>query len=285
MNYRHIYHAGNFADVFKHVVLVSLIQSLSVKNTPFFYLDTHAGIGEYDLQQRNAQKTQEYKTGVGKCISHPGLQALPVLLRDYITLLETWNHAKGTQEIRYYPGSPVWVRQLLRPLDRMVLTELHPEDRLRLKQTFLQDKQVAVHHLDGYQALKAFLPPKENRGLVLIDPPFEKTDEYTQIVQQLMQATNRWQAGTYAIWYPIKDKKAVKRFYADLVRSGIREILCCEMHVSDLEESAGLQACGMLLVHPPWQWQKKIEAALPSLSGLLSQQDRGSYRMKWLVPE
>lgn len=285
MNYRHIYHAGNFADVFKHVLLVSLIQSLSVKNTPFFYLDTHAGIGEYDLQQKNAQKTQEYKGGVGKCISHLAPKELPVLLQDYLALLEKWNHEKGVQEMRYYPGSPVWVRQLLRPVDRMVLTELHPEDRSRLKQTFLQDKQVAVHHIDGYQALKAFLPPKENRGLVLIDPPFEKTDEYSQIVQQLMQATNRWQAGTYAIWYPIKDRTAVKRFYADLVRSGMREILCCEIQISEREESSGLQACGMVLVHPPWQWQKKIEAVLPCLSQLLGKPGEGGCSMKWLVPE
>ncbi|MDF3054747.1 MAG: hypothetical protein K0Q74_654 [Gammaproteobacteria bacterium] len=287
MNYRHIYHAGNFADVFKHVLLIALVQSLSIKNTPFFYLDTHAGIGEYDLQKKSAQKTQEYRDGINKLASPlytKEVRASP-LLYDYLKLIEGLNNSRDSKKIRYYPGSPALVKKLLRPLDRMVLTELHLEDNSQLKQLFSKDKQVAVHYLDGYQALKAFLPPKENRGLVLIDPPFEKTDEYQQIVQNVVQANMRWPTGIYAIWYPIKEAKAIKTFYKDFIKSGIREILCCEIQISDIAENNGLQACGMMVLSPPWQWQKKIELVLPLLSHILSHPSEGHYSVKWLVPE
>jgi 23S rRNA (adenine2030-N6)-methyltransferase len=300
MNYRHIYHAGNFADVFKHVLLIALIQSLREKNTPFLYLDTHAGVGEYDFQETNAQKTQEYRNGVDKLASplYTKKIASSRLLQDYLNIINAWNEKRDSKNIRpsdvktlkpmgirYYPGSPMLAKTLLRPFDRMILTELHPEDKSQLKQHFARDKQVGVHHLDGYQALKAFLPPKENRGLILIDPPFEKTDEYQQIVQHLVQARMRWPTGIYAIWYPIKDAKAVKTFYKDLAKSGIREILCCEMQVSNIEEGAGLQACGMIIVSPPWQWQKKIGPVLAHLSHILSRPGEGRYLMKWLVQE
>jgi 23S rRNA (adenine2030-N6)-methyltransferase len=262
MNYRHIYHAGNFGDVFKHLLLIALIQSLQKKDKPICYLDTHAGIGNYDLQHPNAKKTQEFRGGVEKLL-RANLTQIPLLIRDYLTIIENWNHEQGADNGRYYPGSPTFVRKLLRPMDRMILTELHPEDRRQLKQRFLQDKQVAVHHLDGYQALKAFLPPKENRGLVLIDPPFEKTDEYQMIVEKLVQAITRWSTGIYAIWYPIKQTKEINLFYKALIKTGIQKVLRCEIHLREKNEK--LDACGMIIVNPPWQWQEKIKTILPTL--------------------
>ncbi len=283
MNYRHIYHAGNFADVFKHVLLTALIESLSRKDKPFCYLDTHAGIGYYDLQQRNAQKTQEFINGIFKLLKQDSA-ALPKLIAQYLQRVKKGNREQGARGFRYYPGSPTVVRQLLRPLDRMILTELHTEDALSLKQLFLHDKQVAVHHLNGYQALKAFLPPKEKRGLVLIDPPFEETNEFEQIMRNLQLAVDRWPVGVYAIWYPIKNKTDVQHFYRALKKSGIREILCCEMHLPEVE-SRGLNACGMVVVNPPWQWKEEIARVLPVLCDVLSEPERGSCCVKWLVGE
>jgi 23S rRNA (adenine2030-N6)-methyltransferase len=280
MNYRHIYHAGNFADVFKHVLLTALIESLLRKNKPFCYLDTHAGIGHYDLEKKNAQKTREFENGIFKLLQEDRA-SLPKLITRYLQLVSAGN---GGEDVRYYPGSPALVRQLLRPDDRMILTELHAVDIVSLKQLFLRDKQVAVHHLDGYQALKAFLPPKESRGLVLIDPPFEETGEFDQIMRQLQKAVDRWPVGTYAIWYPIKNTTEVNHFYKDLKKSGIREILCCEIHLPHFA-SKGLGACGMVVVHPPWQWKEEIESVLPVLCDILSKPDVGGYCVKWLVEE
>lgn len=280
MNYRHIYHAGNFADVFKHVLLVSLIESLLQKEKPFCYVDTHAGLGFYDLHKRNAQKTREFAGGILK-LWNADPTVLPKALTDYLHGVDVLNEAQGTSE-RYYPGSPTLVRNLLRPADRMILTELHAEDVLSLKQTFLHDKQVAVHHLDGYQALKAFLPPKPARGLVLIDPPFEKTDEFSQLVQQLQFATKRWATGIFAVWYPIKNSAEVTRFYRDLARSSMGDILCCEFYLPPSETTA-LQACGMVVINPPWQWEKAVEEILPALCDVLSAPGVGRLKVKWLA--
>lgn len=282
MNYRHIYHAGNFADVFKHLILVSLINALSRKEQPFTYLETHAGIGSYDLQVRNAQITQEFTTGISKIIAAPHSNRLG-LVSTYLQQITEYNTRQGSDKLRYYPGSPCLVRSLLRANDKMILAELHAEDVLSLRAKFSHDRQAAVHHMDGYLALKAFLPPKPNRGLVLIDPPFEKTDEFSQICQQLKLALERWRTGTYAAWYPIKNNSAVKQFYRELQRSGIREILCCEIHLPPADK--GLTACGMIIINPPWQWQHSMEALLPWLTKTLAAPERGEYHLEWLVGE
>jgi 23S rRNA (adenine2030-N6)-methyltransferase len=283
MNYRHIYHAGNFADVFKHVLLVALVESLLQKEKPFCYIDTHAGIGNYDLQQEQAQKTQESSGGIFKLLS---LEAASVIgpIDHYLQIVKAWNREKNAADFRYYPGSPLLIRKLLRAQDQMVLTELHSEDVALLKQTFWHDPQVQIHHLDAYQALKAFLPPKLSRGLVLIDPPFEKSDEFTQIIQHVQLATRRWSSGIYAIWYPIKNIAEVNAFYQALIQTGIRKILCCEMHLPYFA-SSGLNACGMIVIQPPWQWKEKITPILPMLSDVLSQPLAANWRVEWLVPE
>lgn len=283
MNYRHIYHAGSFSDVFKHILLIALIQSLLRKDKPFCYLDTHAGIGNYNLQEKTAQKTQEFTTGISKFWTL-NTASLPPLIARYVEIAKTWNADQGASKLHYYPGSPIWVRKFLRPCDQMILTELHPQDIMSLKRQFLHDSQVAIHHLSGYQALKAFLPPKESRGLVLIDPPFEKTDEFAQIVKQLQLAIRRWCVATYAVWYPIKDCAEIDQFCQNLKATGIRKILRCEIKLPDIE-SDGLNACGMMVINPPWQWQEEITAVLPTICDILSAPDKGSYSVTWLVPE
>ncbi len=273
MNYRHHYHAGNFADVFKHVLLVSLVQAMRRKEKPLCYLETHAGLGFYDLQQEPAQKTLEHVTGIGKL--WPELAHAPSSMRDYFHIIQS---ANPESSLSCYPGSPYFVSQLLGADDRMVLAELHPEDVLQLKQLFAKDKRISIHHMNGYHALKAFLPPKLTRGLVLIDPPFEQTDEFEQILAHLKIAVRRFIAGVYAVWFPIKDKMAVQNFYNQLRRSNFGEITCCEIQLP--QPSVGLQACGMVIIHPPWQWAEEIAQLLPWLCQTLSHPYVGQWCIK-----
>jgi 23S rRNA (adenine2030-N6)-methyltransferase len=254
MNYRHIYHAGNFGDVFKHSILTLLIQSLLGKDTPFCYLDTHAGIGIYDLLSVFAQKTKEYESGIA-CLFKA--ENYPKYLDKYLAIIKKLNN---NSEIHYYPGSPYIVKALLRPNDRMILLELHKEDIITLKKQFHNDKQVAVHHCDGYQGLKAFLPPKERRGLILIDPPFEEPDEFDQIIAALKVATTRFATGIYAIWYPIKDLKAVNKFKDNLSTLNVKKLLLPELILSNLNTADNIfRGCGMVIINPPWKFDKLLD--------------------------
>lgn len=280
MNYRHIYHAGNFADVFKHQLLISLIMALSRKDKPLSYVETHAGIGNYDLQSKAAQTTQEFSTGILKLMETP-TDTRPELVNIYLQHVMQWNAKQGERVPRYYPGSPCLVRGLLRAQDRMILAELHPEDALSLKAQFSNDPQVAVHHMNGYLALKAFLPPKPSRGLVLIDPPFENPAEFHHLCDHIKVSMQRWPTGTYAIWYPIKSNEVIQQFYRVLQKSGIRKVLCCEIHLPPAGKA--LTACGMAIIHPPWQWEQEVETLLPWLTQTLTTPQQGSYRMRWLV--
>lgn len=282
MNYRHIYHAGYFADVFKHLLLVELTQSFLAKDKPFCYLDTHAGIGCYDLQHPSAQKTQEYEHGILKLLQ--SCEPRPEAINRYLALVEQFNDDKGSEIFQYYPGSPRFVRYLLRNEDRMILVELHPEDYMTLKSEFSQDKQVVIHHYDAYQALKAFLPPKQGRGLVLIDPPFEKLNDFSQIVAGLKLGLQRWAGGCFAVWFPIKDLAKIAAFSQELKSSGLREILYCELTVPPIA-TTNLHACGMVVIHPPWHFKENIEKVLPWLCDALSQPGKGEWKINWLVGE
>lgn len=284
MNYRHIYHAGNFADVFKHSILTLLIQSLLRKEKPFCYLDTHAGIGVYDLQSIEAQKTKEYESGIElllKCKNHPSeldayLDVVKKLNLHCHTRTETGAKSSvGT--IRLYPGSPYIVRNLVRPCDNLILLELHKEDVVVLKQQFFNDKQVAVHHYDGYQGLKAFLPPKERRGLVLIDPPFENKDEFDRIIFSLKIGLSRWSTGIYAIWYPIKDPLAISKFKRDLKALNIQNILINEMVVCEENDLSDLFiGCGMVIINSPWQIDIQINTVVAWLQSVCKRSRRAS---------
>ena len=279
MNYRHIYHAGNFADVLKHAVLALIIKALQKKDAPFCYFDTHAGIGRYDLHHEAAQKTGEYRTGIARLWNNV---AAPPAVAGYLAAVRALN--AGTH-LRYYPGSPRVARHLLRPQDRMVLFELHPEEVAMLRHEFSGDRQVAVHEQDGYAGLKGFLPPPEKRGVVLVDPPYEQRDEYDRVISGLKTAHERWAGGVLAIWYPIKDRPTVERFHRRLVATGIHKILLAELSVYPLDNAFRLNGCGMAIINPPWQLDNALKTLLPELLSALRVDDPGRARVEWLVPE
>lgn len=280
MNYRHSYHAGNFADVFKHTQLVLLLQCLYGKESPFCYLDTHAGAGRYDLHGTSAQKTGEYLQGVMRLRARDDV---PAVLADYLDAVHALN--PGADDLRYYPGSPCIAHHLLRPQDRMVLMEMHPDDAVLLKREFRGDKRVHVHHTDGYQGLKAFVPPIEKRGLVLIDPPFEEGNEFERLVENLHIAYQRWRTGIFAVWYPLKDDIRVQHFHRQLIASGMRKLLRVELCLHTRPPVNTLYGCGMIIVNPPWQYDEKLQALLPQLLASLQPDGEGGTRVEWLVPE
>ncbi|WP_431856334.1 23S rRNA (adenine(2030)-N(6))-methyltransferase RlmJ [Azospirillum sp.] len=278
MNYRHIFHAGNFADVMKHAVLTLIVEHLRAKPAAFCVLDTHAGVGRYDLTSDPAQRTLEYADGIGRLFGHaPPHPALAPYL-DAVAALNPGG------DLRWYPGSPRLARALLRPQDRLVLSELHPEDAATLKAEFARDPQVTVHAMDAYHALKAHLPPKEKRGLVLVDPPFEEPDEFARLVAGLRQAYRRWPTGIYAIWYPIKERPAVWRFQEALAEAGIPKILLAELTIHPEDTHLRLNGSGLAIVNPPWKLDETLGAVLPALHAVLPGTGGGT-RVEWLVPE
>lgn len=282
MNYRHIYHAGNFADVFKHAVLTLLVERLKDKPAAFAVLDTHAGAGLYDVESAEAQKTGEFARGFGQLGlgREAGQDGLPAELAPYFAAVRAANPGGG---LRFYPGSPRLVRALLRPQDRLVACELHPGDAGALKRLFARDPQVQVHHRDGYEAMGALLPPNEKRGLVLIDPPFEEPGERRRVAQALARAHARWPQGVYAVWYPIKAEAEARLFHGELANTGIRRILAAEMTVRAGGNPEVLNGCGMAIVNPPYRLEETLGRVLPGLHAKLAAEGRA--RVAWLAPE
>ena len=278
MNYRHIFHAGNFADVFKHVVLSMLLKSLHKKETPFCYLDTHAGASRYDLTSAAAQKTGEYRDGIKRLWNS---QPMPELA-DYLAAVRSLNDADS---LRYYPGSPRVARFFLRPQDRAVLFELQSEECAQLKTEFAGDRQVLVQGQDGYAGLKALLPPKERRGLVLIDPPYESDKEFEQVIDGLRIAHARWDTGMYALWYPIKGRPPVERFHRMLVATGIRKILLAEFSPYPEDSGFRLNGCGMVVINPAWKLDETLHSVSSVLLERLRQHPAARATVTWLVPE
>lgn len=258
MNYRHIYHAGNFADVVKHVVLMLVTEYMKEKDKPFFALDTHAGIGLYDLESEQARKTAEADDGIARLWDAPDL---PPVLARYVALVRDFN--MGT--LRYYPGSPMIAQALLRAGDTLVVNELHPEDVETLTRNLGRDKRVRVEHRDGYESWRALLPPPQRRGFVLVDPPFEVRDEFGLLVKGLADAHERWAGGTSVLWYPVKDPAHVAAFHADLRMLGIRDILAIDFYRQNPDDVTKLNGSGLILVNPPWTLRKAMEEVLPVL--------------------
>jgi 23S rRNA (adenine2030-N6)-methyltransferase len=257
MNYKHIFHAGNFADVIKHIVLIELIRSLTLKEKGFCYLDTHAGAGQYDLLSASAQKSNDYANGIAKIYS---AKNPPTLIADYLSFIRTLNN--NNPQLQYYPGSPYFAKQLLRPQDQMVLCELQENEYDSLKQLFRHDKQIAVHQTDGYQGLNAFLPPKERRGLILIDPPYEQPDELMMLVTKLAHAVERFATGIYAIWFPIKTRPPIERFYQQIQNKISQDCLAIEFSIYPEVIPTQLNGCGILLINPPWQIEQKLHESV-----------------------
>lgn len=275
MNYRHAYHAGNFADVVKHALLTLVLAHLKRKDAPFCVIDTHAGIGRYDLSSVEAGKTLEYQDGIGRLMAGGDW---PELLADYQSALQAVN--PGWPELTAYPGSPRISRHMLRAQDRLALVELHPEDVQTLRREFRNDPQVGVHQQDAYVALKALLPPKERRGLVLVDPPFEVKDEFRRIAKGLAEAIRRWPTGIYGVWYPIKEKEPVERFLGELAALG-KPCFAAELYRLPPDDPARLNGTGMVVINPPWQLDEALAALLPVLHDRLG--GSGGTSLRWIV--
>lgn len=259
MNYRHAYHAGNHADALKHAVLLALLQRLATKQAPFAVLDTHAGIGRYDLAADEAQRTGEWRDGIGRLLA-----ANPPALSDYLDLVRSLAPA--------YPGSPEIARAMLRDDDRLLLCELHPDDSETLRRRYARDPRIAVHHRNGYEAIGALLPPKPiGRGLVLIDPPYEKPDEVEAVARALRTLVARWPHAQMALWYPIKDRALSWRLHEAAADAGYRNLAVVELTVVP-EDGMRMAGSGMLLGNPPFDFDHSFATALGGLHTCL---DRG----------
>lgn len=282
MNYRHIYHAGNFADVLKHAVLARLIVYLQQKDKAFRVIDTHAGIGLYDLSSTEAQKTGEWLDGIGRLVSAELPADVASLLAPYLDAVRALNPEGG---VKLYPGSPKLTRMLMREQDRLSAMELHPEDCETLRDLFEGDYHVRVTELDGWLSLGAHMPPKEKRGIVLVDPPFEIEGEYERLVDGLVKAYRRFPGGTYCLWYPIKKGAPIKDFHDALKETEIPKMLCAELSVRSDRETTGLSGSGLIIVNPPYTLHDELNTILPVLKTLLAQDRFASTRNIWLRGE
>ena len=259
MNYRHAFHAGNFADCMKHALLVWLLDALARKPRPFFVLDTHAGPGGADLAAGPATRTGEWRGGIFRLRADP-----PPALARYLALVA---------DPATYPGSPTLIRALLRPGDRLACCELHPEDHAGLRARFSRDPQVGVHQRDGYAAVKALLPPPERRGLVLLDPPFESADEFANLAEALRTGLARFPAGVFAAWYPIKHRAPVRDFFAAL--TGLRDLVTAELWLRAPLDPARLNGCGLLIANPPYGFEAAATPILDALCHCLAEPGYG----------
>ncbi|GAC1347639.1 MAG: 23S rRNA (adenine(2030)-N(6))-methyltransferase RlmJ [Acetobacteraceae bacterium] len=258
MNYRHAFHAGNAADCMKHALLVWLVDAIGRKPAPFFALDTHAGTGHYALGEGPAARTGEWRSGIARLLDAP-----PAPLARYVALV---------QQLGLYPGSPVLLEALLRPDDRLACCELHPEDYAELHRLFRRDKQVGVHLRDGWEALRALLPPRETRGLILIDPPYEAPGEFERVLVGLQDGAARFNHGVYATWYPIKHRSPVTTFHESVRLSGLRDVVAAELCWREPLDPSRLNGCGLLVRNPPFGFE---EAAAPILAALLERLGEG----------
>jgi len=281
MNYRHAFHAGNFADVHKHVVLLELLRHLHKKAAPFFLLDSHAGRGAYDLQAEAASRGGEWQHGVGRLQT---LAAPPPTLEHYASLVRN-AHGNTASTIRFYPGSPLLAVSMLREGDRAVFVEKHPDEAAALKAALGATKRVSVQAQDGYAAIKAHLPPKENRGLVFVDPPYEADSEFADATRAVQLGLQRWRSGMFCLWYPIKAGGAHKRLHRTLVDAQIKKILALELTVRPEDSPLGLNGSGMLVVNAPWQFDTQMETLQRTLHNLLAADGAGTSRVAWLATE
>ncbi len=261
MNYRHVFHAGNFADCFKHALLLWLLDALTRKPAPLFVLDTHAGTGAYDLGAGPAERTGEWRGGIGRL-----LEDTPEALAEYVGLV---------RQLGLYPGSPALIRARLRPDDRLACCELHPEDYAALRRRLARDRQVGVHHRDGWEALGALLPPAERRGLVLIDPPYEAADEFDRLLSGLRTGHARFATGVFAAWYPIKHRAPSRRLLTAVAESRVRDVVAAELWLRAPLDPGRLNGCGLLVVNPPFGFGEAVPAILAALLDRLGGREAG----------
>ncbi|MEZ5775339.1 MAG: 23S rRNA (adenine(2030)-N(6))-methyltransferase RlmJ [Hyphomicrobiaceae bacterium] len=279
MNYRHAYHAGNFADVMKHAVLALVLEHLKLKPQPFRVIDTHAGIGRYDLMGPEAAKTNEWEAGIGRIAgadAAPLPGAIAALLAPYLEIVAALN---PDQRLRHYPGSPLLALRLMRPADRLIANELHPEDAEALAASLAGDRRAKVMRIDGWIAVKSLLPPPERRGVVLIDPPYEQRDDLVRLARALAAAVERFATGTFLLWYPIKDRAPVERFHAAVAGLALPKLMIAELLIRPDDTPDRLNGAGLVIVNPPWTLEGKLALLLPFLTDRLGREQGAGYRL------
>ena len=282
MNYRHAFHAGSFADVFKHAVLCRLLDYLRQKPAAFRVIDTHAGAGLYDLASPEATRGGEWREGIARLLAAQLPDKAAALLAPYLDVVGALN-APGA--LKTYPGSPALVQAWLRPQDRLIACELEPMAQAALARAMRRDPRVRTPAIDGWTALAAYVPPKERRGLVLTDPPFERDDDFPRLAHGLAVAHRKWPSGQYLLWYPIKGRTEPDALAKRLRRLGIPKILRAELIVSSLSDPTRLNGSGLVVVNPPWTLEAELKQLLPLLADVLGREGKGRYTLDWLAAE
>ncbi|MSO67051.1 MAG: 23S rRNA (adenine(2030)-N(6))-methyltransferase RlmJ [Pseudolabrys sp.] len=282
MNYRHAFHAGSFADVFKHAVLCRILHYLREKPAAFRVIDTHAGAGLYDLTGSEASRGGEWHDGIERLMAAKLPTPVAALLEPYLEVIGAINE-RG--RLKLYPGSPAIARAWLRPQDRLIACELEPKAATALAGHLRGDSRIKTLEIDGWTSLSGYVPPPERRGLVLVDPPYEDDSDFFRLSQGLGVAHRKWATGIYALWYPIKGRSEPDALAKNLRRLAISRILRAELTVSSLSDPTTLNGCGLILVNPPWMLEAELSTLLPALAGLLGRDGKGGFALDWLAGE
>lgn len=277
LSYRHSYHAGNYADVIKHIVLIEILEHLIKKDSAFDYIDTHAGAGLYNLQSEHAAKLQEYNNGIGKLNPEDWPE-----LATYFEILAKHN---PTGKLNFYPGSPFIAMHFLRGQDRSWLFELHSRDADILLQNTAKIKRVRVMRSDGFKGMLSLLPPVSRRALVLIDPSYEMKTDYAQVFDTIVNGYQKFPTGTYALWYPVVDRQTIDKLERKFIRSGIKKVQRFELGIAKDQYGTGMSASGVIVINPPWRLMDKMKQLLPKLVKSLAGDEGAFYKCDVLVGE
>ncbi|MEJ6474391.1 23S rRNA (adenine(2030)-N(6))-methyltransferase RlmJ [Pseudoalteromonas piscicida] len=279
LSYRHSFHAGNPADVIKHLVLAQVLSYMAKKDKPFDYVDTHSGAGFFELASSDAQKTQEYLQGIAKLWDYSGSVNA---IHDYVALIKSFNEQ---EKLSHYPGSPKVAEHFLRRQDKGWFFELHPKDLDLLQQNTAHKKSLRVTGSDGFKGLLGLVPPASRRACVLMDPPYEIKSDYDVAVKSIVKAHKKFDSGVYMIWYPVVDRARIEAMESGLIEAGIRNIQLFELATQADTEERGMTASGMIVINPPWTLKKTMDEVLPELVSLLAEDEGAFYRSIQLVEE
>jgi len=279
LSYRHAFHAGNFADVLKHSLLLHTLNYMTQKEKPLRIIDTHAGAGAYKFNGSQPIKNREYETGIGKLW---GRDDLPSALQEYVNFIKAFN---AREALEYYPGSPLFMQAMLRPKDNLFLHELHSTDWRILTEAIGDDRQVKIVDDDGLAGMQALLPPPDRRGLIFIDPSYELKNDYYDVIKQLVNAHKRFATGTFVIWYPVVLRQRIDDMQKALIKSGIKNIQLFELGIAPDSPEYGMNSSGLFVINPPWTLWQAMEECLPYLADILGENGQGFYRLEQLVAE
>ncbi len=279
LSYRHSFHAGNFADVLKHIILIKILEHLGKKDKPFCCIDTHAGPGDYALNEGYALKNSEFENGIAKLWQRDDL---PESVANYVNFIKKFNN---TDELSRYPGSPLIIKQFLRNKDRLFLYELHSTEIELLNAVVSRDRRIKVFHADGLKNAIGLLPPNEHRGMVLIDPSYEIKSDYNLVIETLIQMHKRFATGTYALWYPVVERSRNQQMERAIKTSGLKNVQLFELGIKTDTYEHGMTASGMIVVNPPWTLAAEMQQTLPWLAEVLGIEGAGLYRIETLAGE